>query len=74
MVNASYQDVLTAAETLPSAERAQLVAALLSNVSPDDWSPPSPAWLAEAKRRSDAFDAGDMSGSSWAEVRERARR
>ncbi len=70
----SLDDILIAAQSLPSSERAQLISALWDKVSPDDWVPPSADWIAEASRRSDAFDAGNMSGSEWADVRERARR
>ncbi|MEZ5944681.1 MAG: addiction module protein [Planctomycetaceae bacterium] len=67
-------DILTAAQALPAAERAQLIATLWDSVSPLDWVPPNSDWVAEANRRSDAYDAGDMTGSPWSEVRQRARR
>ncbi|MDA1232930.1 MAG: addiction module protein [Planctomycetota bacterium] len=67
-------EILNAAQTLPSGERAQLIAALWDNVSPTDWVPPDNQWVAEANRRSDAYDSGEMTGSAWAKVRERARR
>jgi putative addiction module component (TIGR02574 family) len=71
---ATVQEILDAAKALPSAERAQLIHALWESVSPDDWMPPSDEWLAEAQRRSEAYDAGQMTAASWSEVRERARR
>ncbi|EGF24152.1 hypothetical protein RBWH47_05095 [Rhodopirellula baltica WH47] len=43
-------------------------------MSPTDWVPPDAQWVNEANRRSDAYDAGEMTGAPWAEVRERARR
>lgn len=70
----SLTEILNAAQTLPSGERAQLIAALWDNVLPTDWVPPDNQWVAEANRRSDAYDSGEMTGSTWAEVRERARR
>ena len=70
----SLNDILIAAQSLPSSERAQLISALWDKVSPDDWVPPSTEWITEANRRSDAFDAGMMAGADWADVRERARR
>jgi putative addiction module component (TIGR02574 family) len=70
----SLADILTAAQSLPSPERAQLIVALWDNISPDDWVPPSAEWIAEANRRSDALDAGNMTSAEWSEVRERARR
>lgn len=67
-------EIFDAAQTLNSSERAQLLAALWDTVAPSDWVPPDVHWIAEASRRSDALDAGDMTSSTWAEVRERARR
>jgi putative addiction module component (TIGR02574 family) len=70
----SLTDILTAAQALPSPERAQLIVALWDNISPDDWVPPSADWIAEANRRSDAIDAGKMTSAEWPEVRQRVRR
>ena len=70
----TLNEILIAAQSLPAEERAQLVAALWENVSPNDWIPPSDEWIAEANRRSDLFDAGEMSDSPWSDVRQRARR
>ena len=70
----SLNEILNAAQSLPSPERAQLIAALWDNVSPIDWVPPDDQWLAEANRRSDLSESGEMTGSSWSDVRERARR
>jgi putative addiction module component (TIGR02574 family) len=71
---ASVQDILNAAQTLSSAERAQIIHALWGTVSPDDWSPPSEVWIAEAQRRSEALDARQMMASPWSDVRQRVRR
>ena len=70
----TVQEILDAAQTLPSAERAQLIHALWASVSPADWPPPSDEWIAEAQKRSEAYDAGQMTASPWSEVRQRARR
>lgn len=70
----TIQEILVAAQALPSVERAQLIHALWESVSPEDWAPPSDEWLAEAQRRSDAYDAGQMTAAPCSEVRERARR
>lgn len=70
----TLDEILFAAQSLPSPERAQLIAALWDNTSPDDWVHPSNAWRAEADRRSDAVDSGKMSGAPWADVRARARK
>ena len=70
----NMNEILTAAQSLPASERAQLIATLWDSVSPVDWVPPDSQWIAEANRRSDAYDSGEMTGSPWAKVRERARR
>ncbi len=67
-------EILDAAQSLNSSERAQLIAALWDNLSPSDWVPPEASWVAEANRRSDADDSGHMAASTWDEVRDRARR
>ena len=70
----SLADILSAAQSLPSAERAQLIVALWDNMSPDDLLPPRPEWIAEANRRSSALDVGKMTSAVWSDVRGRARR
>jgi putative addiction module component (TIGR02574 family) len=70
----TVQELLDAAQALPPAERAQLIHALWDTVSPQDWTPPSGDWIAEAQRRSGAYDAGQMTASPSSEVRQRARR
>ena len=67
-------EILDAAQALNSSERAQLIAALWDKVAPSDWVPPDAHWVAESNRRSDAYDAGSLTGSTWEVVRERARR
>jgi putative addiction module component (TIGR02574 family) len=70
----TVQEILDAAQTLPSAERARLIHALWQSVSPDDWTPPNDEWITEAQRRSEAYDAGQITASPWPGVRQRARR
>ena len=70
----NLNEILTAAQNLPAAERAQLIAALWENSSPNEWVKPSDDWIAESQRRSDQYDAGTMAGDLWEAVRERARR
>jgi hypothetical protein len=67
----SLNDILTAAEALPSSERAELLVALWDRLTTDDWIPPSTDWVHESQRRSDALDAGEMDSASWSEVRGR---
>ena len=70
----TLQDILEAAQGLPSAERAQLIHALWASIPPEDWTPPSDSLIGEVQRRSEALDSGLMETSPWAEVRGRARR
>lgn len=71
---ATMNEILTAAQSLPPSDRAQLIGALWDKLAPTDWVPPDAKWIAEANRRSGAYDAGEMSGATWTEVRERARK
>jgi len=73
-VMSTVQEILDAAQDLPSADRAQLIHALWKTVSPDDWAPPTDDWIAEVERRSAAYDTGEMTAASWSEVRQRTRR
>jgi putative addiction module component (TIGR02574 family) len=73
-VMSTLQDILAAAQQLPSTERVQLIHALWDVTPPEAWPQPSDAWLAEANRRSDAIDAGEIAVASWDEVRARTRR
>jgi hypothetical protein len=41
--------------------------------SPENWPTPSAEWIAEAQRRSAAYDEGLMTAAPWREVIERAR-
>jgi putative addiction module component (TIGR02574 family) len=70
----TIQEILDAAQALPVDERAQLIHALWDTVPPKDWAGPSDDWIVEAQRRSDQYDSGHMTTSSWPEMRERARR
>lgn len=70
---ATFDDVLGAARALTPADRVRLVAALWDEVPAAEWPLPSEEWVAEAQRRSEAFDAGQMSAAPWNEVRQRAR-
>jgi putative addiction module component (TIGR02574 family) len=70
----TVKEILDAAQTLPPAERARLIHALWSSIAPEHWVPPNDDWVAEAQRRSEAYDAGQMTASPWSEVRQRVRR
>jgi putative addiction module component (TIGR02574 family) len=70
----SVQEIFEVAKTLPAVERAWLIHALWDTVESKDWMPPSEEWIAEAQQRSKELDAGQMSASPWADVRDRTRR
>ncbi len=70
----TLNDIIDAAKGLPSTERAQLICAMWDSMSPEDWTPPSDAWLGEVQQRSKAYDEGQLTDSPWLEVRERVRR
>lgn len=70
----TVQEILDAAQALPSVERARLIHALWESVSPDDWALPRNEWTTESQRRSEAYDSGEMTASPWSEVGQRARR
>jgi putative addiction module component (TIGR02574 family) len=70
----TLNEILDAAQNLPSSDRARLIASLWETTSPLDWVLPNSAWVAEVNRRSDEFDAGKTSGSDWTDVRQRARK
>ena len=69
----TFHDVLDAARTLTPTDRIRLVDALWEDVPPAEWPLPSEEWIAEAQRRSVAYDQGQMSATSWTQVRDRAR-
>jgi putative addiction module component (TIGR02574 family) len=67
-------ELLEQALELPGEDRLQLAEALLSSVAPSGAPPFDAEWITEAKRRAARIDSGEGKLSSWAEVRERARR
>ena len=69
----TLQEILDAAQSLPSAEKVQLIGALWNSVTPEDWVPPSEEIMTEVQRRSTKIDAGEESLATWSEVRQRAR-
>lgn len=70
---ASVDDAFLYAQSLSANEQHILVERLLEALPPHDFKP-SDADLAEVKRRSAAYDAGQMESYSWEEVRQSIRR
>ena len=69
----SFNEIIDAAQSLQSSDRARLIALLWDNLASEDWCAPTEEWIAEANRRSDSIDAGQMTVDSWEAVRQRAR-
>jgi putative addiction module component (TIGR02574 family) len=67
-------EIIEAARALSPTERLQLLDAMWDAEQPDAWPVLSPEWLAEAGRRSAAFDTGGMKASPWEDVQSRVRR
>ena len=72
-MNASVDEVLRLAMSLPEEDRLRVAEELLSTLAPAGSPPFDAEWLDEAKRRAKRIDAGEGRLSSWAEVRDRAR-
>jgi putative addiction module component (TIGR02574 family) len=70
----TFEDVLDAARTLTPTDRNRLLESLWEAIPSSDWPHPSEEWIAEAQRRSAAYDRGESSAASWREVKDRARR
>jgi putative addiction module component (TIGR02574 family) len=69
-----FDEVLEAVRSLKPSDRLRLVDVMWDDVSPLDWPQPSADWVAEARRRSEEFDRGEMKAAPWPEVRDRVRR
>ena len=69
----TFNEILSAAQSLPTSDRVRLIDALWDTVPLPEWTPPSEEWLAEIERRSAEVDAGRMPVAPWPEVKQRAR-
>jgi putative addiction module component (TIGR02574 family) len=69
----TFNDVFDAAQALPVAEQLRLIEALWEHLPENEWPMPDEAWVAEAQRRSAAYDAGTMPASAWPDVQARSR-
>ncbi len=65
----ALEQVLRAALALPEADRARLLDELSASLSPEETSAVEGAWLAEIRRRSQEFDAGQVRPIPWEEVK-----
>ena len=71
MINSPLEDVEAAAMQLAPSERARLAERLLVSLDEDDEI--LAAWVAEAERRGDAFDRGEMGAIDFDEAIAQAR-
>jgi putative addiction module component (TIGR02574 family) len=70
----SLPEILAAAQSLPTSEQVQLIHALWDSLPPEEWTAPTDVWIAEANRRSDALDTGQITAEPWSQVRVRVRK
>jgi putative addiction module component (TIGR02574 family) len=68
----SLDQVLQAALALPEADRAVLIDELSATVAPDAGAALDAEWLAEIRRRSLEFDAGQVRPIPWEDVKRQA--
>lgn len=71
MINSPLEDIEAAALQLPTAERAHLAERLLISLDEDDEI--LAAWVAEAERRGDAYERGEMKAIDFDEAIAQAR-
>lgn len=67
------EQVLQTALSLTAEEQVELIEALIAALDQDDPQPLDDAWMAEIRRRSAEFDAGQVTPIPWEVVRRRAR-
>ncbi len=73
-MDTSFDQVLQSALTLPEAQRAELVDALIGTLDAEDALPFDDYWLAEIAKRSREYDEGLVKSVPWEEVKARARK
>jgi putative addiction module component (TIGR02574 family) len=73
-MDVSIDQVLQPALTLPDAQRAELVDALVGTLQPEDGLPFDDHWLGEIARRSAEYDQGLVKAIPWEEVKARTRK
>jgi putative addiction module component (TIGR02574 family) len=70
----SFDELLSAASYLPPQDRLRLSDLLRETIPAGQMAELSEEWIAEIHRRSEAYDAGEMSASPWETVRSRTRK
>ena len=67
------EQLLQTALALPASEQVELIEALIAALDEADPQPLDDSWMAEIRRRSAEYDAGNVTPIPWPEVRARAR-
>jgi putative addiction module component (TIGR02574 family) len=67
------EQILHSAMALPADEQIELIEALIAAQDATDPQPLDDAWMAEIRRRSAEYDAGNVTPIPWSVVRDRAR-
>jgi putative addiction module component (TIGR02574 family) len=67
------EHVLQTALALPAAEQVEVIEALIAELDQADPQPLDEACMAEVRRRSADYDAGNVTPIPWAEVRDHTR-
>ena len=72
-MNATLENLLHTALTLPDPERVELVEALIASLQPEDRPPFDESWREVIQRRSAELRSGQVIAVPWDEVKRRAR-
>jgi putative addiction module component (TIGR02574 family) len=72
-VSPDTEQIFQSAVALPLGEQVELIQALIAALDQADPQPLDESWMAEVRRRSAAYDAGQVAPIPWSVVRERAR-
>src|SRR5437773_2348316 len=67
------EQIFQTALALPAGEQVELIEALIAELDQADQQPLDEKWMEEIRRRSAAYDAGQVTPITWSVVRERAR-
>ena len=73
-MRSNTEQVLQTALSLPSADQAELIEALIAAQDEVDPQALGDAWMTEIQRRSAEFDAGKITPFPWSAVQDRAKR
>jgi putative addiction module component (TIGR02574 family) len=72
-MDATVEELLNAAVTLPDGERVELVEGILASLQPEDRPPFDESWRQVILRRSEELRSGKVTPVPWSEVKRQAR-